>query len=43
MDQQTKPSRNIEEVQEIDLLDLFGYYLSRLPLLIAEQAYKAEN
>ena len=35
MDQQNKPSRNIEEVQEIDLLDLFGYYLSRLPLLIA--------
>ena len=35
MDQQTKLPGNIEQEQEIDLLDLFGYYMSRLPLLIA--------
>lgn len=35
MDQQTKLPSNIEEEREIDLLDLFGYYMSRLPLLIA--------
>ena len=35
MDQQTKLPKNIDEEQEIDLLDLFGYYLSKLPLLIA--------
>ena len=38
MDQQTslrKIEAGREEIQEIDLLDLFGYYLSKFPLLIA--------
>ena len=34
MNQITKDGYNTEQEEEIDLLDLFGFYLSRLPLLI---------
>jgi capsular polysaccharide biosynthesis protein len=35
MSQQTNTAKTVDQEVEIDLLELFGYYLSKLPLLIA--------